>query len=61
MLTQFQFLIIQAGARLAVHDSIAWPLVDEFGMDISPSTTTLAPIQEVLLYNYRLSRSTYIV
>ena len=30
-----------------VHNSDAWPLVDEYGMDISPSTYTSTAVTEV--------------
>ena len=39
---------LQAGARLVVHDSHQWPMVDEYGMDISPATYTLVAITEVI-------------
>ena len=51
----FAYIFIQAGARLVVHDTKQWPLVDEYGMDISPATSTLAPITEVRFHNYSLS------
>ena len=37
-----------------MHDSAVWPMIDEFGIDISPSTSTLAPITEVISINYCL-------
>ena len=33
--------------RLAVHDMEEWPLIDEYGMDISPSSYTQVAITEV--------------
>ena len=33
--------------RLAVHDVEEWPLIDEYGMDISPSSYTQIAITEV--------------
>ena len=33
--------------RLAVHDVEEWPLIDEYGMDISPSSYTQVAITEV--------------
>ena len=38
---------LQAGVRLAVHDVEEWPLIDEYGMDISPSSYTQIAITEV--------------
>ena len=38
---------IQTGARLVIHDPQQWPLMDEFGIDINPTTYTLAAITEV--------------
>ena len=35
--------------RLAVHDIDEWPLIDEYGMDISPSTYTQVAVTEVSL------------
>ena len=39
--------INQAGARLVIHHPGMVPLVDEYGMDISPATYTHAAITEV--------------
>ena len=54
---------LQAGARLVVHDSHQWPMVDEYGMDISPATYTLVAITEVIdcldqgyIYTYNIAR-----
>ena len=42
--------LIQTGARLVIHNPQQWPLIDEFGIDISPATYTLAAITEVILF-----------
>ena len=34
-----------------IHSPEEWPLIDEFGIDISPGTYTLAAITEVSLNN----------
>ena len=34
-----------------VHNPDAWPLVDEYGMDISPATYTLTAVTEVNFHN----------
>ena len=41
----------QTGARIVIHSPEEWPLIDEFGIDISPGTYTLAAITEVSLNN----------
>ncbi len=35
----------KAGARLVVHDSDAFPMVDEFGLDLQPGTATAVALQ----------------
>ena len=37
----------QTGVRIVIHDPEDWPLIDEFGIDISPATYTLAAMTEV--------------
>ena len=39
--------MIQTGARLVIHNPEEWPLINEFGIDVSPNTYTLAAITEV--------------
>ena len=43
------FKIIQAGARIVIHNSMTKALVDEYGHDLSPNMHTQIAIQEVYL------------
>ena len=40
-------LLLQAGVRIVVHDTGQWPLIDEYGMNINPSSYTEVAITEV--------------
>ena len=44
----------QTGARIVIHSQDEWPLIDEFGIDISPGTYTLSAIAEVSRYQTRI-------
>ena len=39
--------LLQAGVRIVVHDTGQWPLIDEYGMNINPSSYTEVAITEV--------------
>ena len=50
MLCNEQYVyVIQAGARLVINSPDKFPLVDEDGMDVSPTTYTQVAISEVSL------------
>ena len=45
-------LCIKVGARMVVQHPEAWPMIDEYGIDLHPGMYTAAAINEVIYDDY---------
>ena len=45
-------LCIKVGARMVVQHPEAWPMIDEYGIDLHPGMYTAAAINEVIHNHY---------